>query len=644
MTPSLFNQLDSITYLEHLQRTLAPEQLRPLLADIDEGLQVLSSDDHTNSELFISRVAAQLRRHPKLLHQFNCLITPRFRLECSTSTQQVDHFVVVHQVTHKARIVSFAECDPALPTSTDDILNFITSKNWWDNLLAFSPDKGWLECVAQLVQEISDDPFTPSECQLHARKRLRLLSKICIVPPSLFIHSTTTSILRRLSYDPASTTYVASGGFCDVHKASVQGTTLCFRVLRQAENTDKEKLKEDFCRELITWQQLSHPNIISLVGASLDASPGCFSFVLPWMPHGSIMNYLKKEPNHDKFRVICEVADGIEYLHSLNVSHKDIKGANILVRPDLVCVLTDFGLATFLDSQRSKASQGLGTLFWMAPELFPPEDEKTQPLSKDSRPRDVYSFGCTIAEILIGTDPKFIMWSMLRQLELNLPPSGHAWTPEEADLWFLVQQCIQVKPDDRPTIQLVRVGLGDIRQVRKSPPLRTFLPVSNSAPDIPVIRNWLRRQRHQAVKPKPHRLHLRGLLTPTTPNHPVVIDLDSSDESSPVSPTLRVRATSRLRPLPPTPRISLARLPALPTPPDTPAPPSPGTPTSARLIRLTRRPSLGRLNPTSRNFREPAAQPASPLRQAYHSGAVSIISNHDQNAAPARSGLSRFAS
>ena len=65
---------------------------------------------------------------------------------------------------------------------------------------------------------------------------------------------------------------------------------------------------------------------------------------------------------------IKQVLTGLQYLHSKNVVHRDIKGANILTTKDGVVKLADFGVAKQF-SETTKSSSVVGTPYWMAPEI-----------------------------------------------------------------------------------------------------------------------------------------------------------------------------------------------------------------------------------------------------------------------------------
>jgi hypothetical protein len=65
------------------------------------------------------------------------------------------------------------------------------------------------------------------------------------------------------------------------------------------------------------WRRLSHPNVLSFLGASTGPSPFCL--VSPWMVHGNIKQYLKLYPDANALELVCIISgsDCAEYLRSL---------------------------------------------------------------------------------------------------------------------------------------------------------------------------------------------------------------------------------------------------------------------------------------------------------------------------------------
>lgn len=68
--------------------------------------------------------------------------------------------------------------------------------------------------------------------------------------------------------------------------------------------------------------------------------------------------------------VLCEIADGLDYIHSQKLVHRDIKPENILISSSGKMKLSDFGLSKQISTRDTCSMSGLkGTLLWMAPEL-----------------------------------------------------------------------------------------------------------------------------------------------------------------------------------------------------------------------------------------------------------------------------------
>ena len=86
------------------------------------------------------------------------------------------------------------------------------------------------------------------------------------------------------------------------------------------------------------WKRLKHPNILPLLGVTLDP----LQLISHWMPGGILPEYLKKNSDVDRLRLVgatpatsapthtyhqlSDIANGLCYLHSCNVIHGDLKG------------------------------------------------------------------------------------------------------------------------------------------------------------------------------------------------------------------------------------------------------------------------------------------------------------------------------
>ncbi|KIJ09598.1 hypothetical protein PAXINDRAFT_87238, partial [Paxillus involutus ATCC 200175] len=158
-------------------------------------------------------------------------------------------------------------------------------------------------------------------------------------------------------------------------------------------------------RELKTWANLDHVNILPLFGTTMNF--GRFpAMVCPWLENGSLTSYLERR--HDTLNRM-ERASLVGILHSQSIVHGDLSGSNVLIDGNGRACISDFGLSTLLiklgGSTYAASSHAGGTLRWTAPELLdlqvPDEGENLVP-----RPlSDVYSFGRIILQVLTGKVP-----------------------------------------------------------------------------------------------------------------------------------------------------------------------------------------------------------------------------------------------
>ena len=106
---------------------------------------------------------------------------------------------------------------------------------------------------------------------------------------------------------------LASGGFADVRRGTYDGHLVAVKTMRVTEQDDLLKIRkvraddifsvtwdavliaplQQFCKEVVLWSTLSHPNILKLVGVSGDMGRRHFITVSEWMEHGDIMKYIK---------------------------------------------------------------------------------------------------------------------------------------------------------------------------------------------------------------------------------------------------------------------------------------------------------------------------------------------------------------
>ncbi|KAG8777812.1 hypothetical protein FRC12_000196 [Ceratobasidium sp. 428] len=180
--------------------------------------------------------------------------------------------------------------------------------------------------------------------------------------------------------------------------------------------------------------------------------------VSEWMEQGSIIAVVNNRPELDRFGLCAQVVEVVVWLHSKELVHGDLKGANILMTKDDVPKLTDFGLTIMQQEmfQFSTTYQGGGTTRWMAPELF--EANPTR-----SYKTDVYALGMTMLEVLTGQVP---FLEIENGLQISVAVTRDKITPKRPEyldtknpqyeiFWNAMRRCWIHDPKQRATAEEV---------------------------------------------------------------------------------------------------------------------------------------------------------------------------------------------
>ncbi|KAJ7500959.1 TKL/TKL-ccin protein kinase [Mycena galericulata] len=290
----------------------------------------------------------------------------------------------------------------------------------------------------------------------------------------------------------------AHGGFADVWKGvwdRQPDRWVAVKVLRsRLDDPQMEaKMNKRLARELSVWKRLEHKHVLKLLGTVSDFGP-YDSMVCPWLEQGSVSKYMERRGDilsmTDRLQLLCEVADGLDYLHENSIVHGDLTGSNILIDDDGKARLCDFGLSSIVVEfcgPSSLTSCIGGAVRWADAALYSirtgddagdvdtdtDKDANAEPPAITTR-SDIYSFGSVMLEILSGRIPYHYLRTdaqVVIELHRGHKPRRPAVSFVSDAQWSLIQRCwaedAQARPGSGEVVKAVGALLRASLEVRR---------------------------------------------------------------------------------------------------------------------------------------------------------------------------------
>src|SRR5262245_47524841 len=219
------------------------------------------------------------------------------------------------------------------------------------------------------------------------------------------------------------------------------------RVLAHQVNSHETLVR--FRREAEAVASLDHPNILPIHEIS-ESEEGLPYFSMKYAMGGSLRTaapVLRKDPR-ECVQLMAKIARAIAHAHGKGVLHRDLQPGNILLDENGEPMVSDFGLAKWLDqgSDLTRTLETLATPGYIAPE------QVERPADKLTCAADVYSLGAILFYLLTGRPP-FVGTNVLHVIHqaaaTPAPPLRSLAPLLDRDLETIVGRCLESDPNAR---------------------------------------------------------------------------------------------------------------------------------------------------------------------------------------------------
>lgn len=193
---------------------------------------------------------------------------------------------------------------------------------------------------------------------------------------------------------PGNESVIGSGTYGKVFKGLNVYTKKLVALKRIRMEGERDGFPVTAVREIKLLRSLSHTNVVQLQEVMVEANE-CF-MVFEYLSHD--LTGLLNHPNYtldaaQKKHLALQLFDGLDYLHTRGVLHRDIKAANILVSNEGILKLADFGLARFYEKHHQRNyTNRVVTIWYRSPELLLGETQYGPAV-------DIWSAACVMVEI-----------------------------------------------------------------------------------------------------------------------------------------------------------------------------------------------------------------------------------------------------
>ncbi|GAB2763966.1 hypothetical protein GCM10027020_15140 [Nocardioides salsibiostraticola] len=244
---------------------------------------------------------------------------------------------------------------------------------------------------------------------------------------------------------------VGRGGMAEVYRATdtVLDRDVAVKVMHDGVRDESAEFR--FAEEAKVLGRLEHPGLVTVHDAGTS---GGRPYIVMKLVDGSSLSEIMAERRIDPDEasaIVAGVAEALCAVHEIDVIHRDVKPANILIDADGLPLLSDFGIARIASEvgQHTATGTAIGTVSYLAPEQVG-KGEATTAI-------DIYALGLVLLELITGV--KAFTGTLVEAAVARLV------SPVEVPEWIsprlrdLIAQMTALDPHDRPTAEEVAVTL-----------------------------------------------------------------------------------------------------------------------------------------------------------------------------------------
>ncbi|XP_023228649.1 serine/threonine-protein kinase PLK2-like [Centruroides sculpturatus] len=248
--------------------------------------------------------------------------------------------------------------------------------------------------------------------------------------------------------DPGSKTtylkgkFLGKGGFAKVHELTDLTTNKVYagKIIPKSRLT-KPHQKEKILREIDLHRKLLHKNVVQFHHFFEDKEN--VYIILEYCSRKSLVHVLKNrkvltEPEVRYY--MQQLAEGVQYIHSQGVIHRDLKLGNMFLSEDMEMKIGDFGLAARVGIDGNNKITVCGTPNYIAPEVLN--------MKGHSFEADIWAMGCIMYAMLVGHPP--FETSTLNETYSRITSNRYTIPSTVSDsAQSLIREMLQIVPSDR---------------------------------------------------------------------------------------------------------------------------------------------------------------------------------------------------